>query len=54
MKYTFKEFQTEFPDDRACLKKIMQIQYGGTEFACPGCKAVAKFHQLSKKARLFL
>jgi len=49
MKYTFKHFQTEFPDDRACLEKIMQIQFGGTEFACPNCKAVSKFHQLSKR-----
>ncbi len=24
MKYTFKQFQAEFPDDRACLEKIMQ------------------------------
>jgi transposase len=49
MKYTFKQFQAEFPDDRACLGKIMQIQFGGTEFTCPNCKAVAKFHQLTKR-----
>src|SRR5208337_2447822 len=49
MKYTFKRFQAEFPDDRACLEKIMQIQYGGTQFTCPNCNVVSKFHQLSKR-----
>jgi len=49
MKYTFKQFQAEFPDDRACLEKIMHIQYGGTEFTCPNCKAVSKFHRLNKR-----
>ena len=23
--YTFKEFQNEYPDDAACLKRIMEI-----------------------------
>lgn len=49
MKYTFKAFQAEFPNDKACLDRIMQIMYGGTEFACPNCKAVSKFHALSKR-----
>lgn len=49
MKYPFKEFQAEFPDDRACLGKIMQIQYGGTQFTCPNCQNFARFHQLSKR-----
>ena len=31
--YTFKEFQT-ISDDAACLKRIMQIQYGGEETHC--------------------
>src|SRR6266403_402559 len=31
-KYTFKQFQAEYPDDAACLDRIMQEQYGGTPF----------------------
>ena len=35
-KYTFKQFQTEYQDD-ACLAKLMEISYGGTEITCPAC-----------------
>ena len=49
MKYTFKQFQAEYPDDRACLEKIMQEQYGGTEFVCPSCNALSKFHPMTKR-----
>ena len=28
-KYTFKQFQAEYPDDAACLAKLMEINYGG-------------------------
>jgi len=49
VKYTFKQFQAEFPDDGACLEKIMQIRLGGTEFVCPGCKIHSKFHQLTNR-----
>ena len=37
-KYTFKQFQAEYPDDAACLAKLMEINYGGTEIACPACE----------------
>ena len=36
-KYTFKQFQAEYPNDAACLAKLMEINYGGTEIVCPGC-----------------
>ena len=36
-KYTFKQFQAEYPDDAACLAKLMEVNYGGTEIVCPGC-----------------
>jgi transposase len=49
MKYTFKQFQAEYPDDRACLEKIMQEQYGGTEFVCPSCNVLSKFHAMTKR-----
>ena len=50
MRYTFKTFQTEFPDDAACLNRLMEIRYGGTEIECPGCGvANATFHPLDKR-----
>jgi predicted RNA-binding Zn-ribbon protein involved in translation (DUF1610 family) len=43
-RYTFKEFQAEFPNDEACLQKLMEVQFGGTEISCPACGADSKFH----------
>jgi len=49
-KYTFKQFQTEYPDDAVCLTKLMEINYGGTEITCPGCGTErAKFHPMTKR-----
>ena len=47
--YTFKEFQAEYPDDEACLRKLMEVRYGGIEIVCPGCGEQSKFHPLSKR-----
>jgi len=30
-KYTFRQFQTEYPHDGACLDKIMEMTKGGTD-----------------------
>ena len=49
MKYTFKQFQAEYPDDAACLAAVMVSQYGGTRFVCPGCGVEAEFHAMSKR-----
>ncbi len=49
MKYTFKQFQAEYPDDRSCLDKIMREKFGGTEFICPSCKVLSKFHPMTKR-----
>ena len=49
MSYTFKQFLTEYPDDAACLDKIMDIRFGGKEFSCPGCGADSKFHRIAKR-----
>jgi len=49
MKYTFKTFQAEFPDDRACLERILEEQYGGREFICPVCNQLSKFHPITKR-----
>ncbi|MFM9864389.1 MAG: IS1595 family transposase [Micropepsaceae bacterium] len=48
-KYTFKEFQAEYPDDGACLDRIMLEQHGGTSIVCPGCKNESKFHRITKR-----
>lgn len=48
-KYTFKQFQAEYPDDGACLDKIMGEQYGGLKFACPGCGADSTFSRITKR-----
>ena len=49
MRYTFKQFKTEFPDDAACLDTILTMRYGGNEFTCPGCGAESKFHRIAKR-----
>jgi DNA-directed RNA polymerase subunit RPC12/RpoP len=48
-KYTFKQFQAEYPDDGACLDKIMVQQFGGTEFQCGSCRKESKFHRIAKR-----
>lgn len=48
-KYTFKKFSAEYPDDAACLDKIMLMTYGGTQFECPHCKKASKFHRIAKR-----
>jgi transposase-like protein len=49
MRYTFKEFQAEYPDDAACLDAIMARRYGGTEIVCPACGKQSKFHRIAKR-----
>jgi transposase-like protein/predicted RNA-binding Zn-ribbon protein involved in translation (DUF1610 family) len=50
MKYTFKQFQTEFPDDAACLAAVMEVRFGGTKLTCPGCGTVdAQFHAMTTR-----
>jgi transposase-like protein/predicted RNA-binding Zn-ribbon protein involved in translation (DUF1610 family) len=49
-KYTFQQFQQEYPDDASCLAKLMEINHGGTEITCPGCGTLrAKFHPMAKR-----
>lgn len=49
-KYTFQQFQQEYPNDAACLAKLMEINHGGTEITCPGCGTLrAKFHPMAKR-----
>ena len=46
---SFYDFQRQFPDDEACLKRIMQVRYGGTEIDCPKCKKHGKFYRMTKE-----
>lgn len=48
-KYTFKQFQTEYPDDAACLAKLMEIQCGGPATNCPVCNERRQFHPMNKR-----
>jgi transposase-like protein len=47
--YTFKDFQAEYPDDDACLERIMVERHGGTKISCPGCGADSKFTRITKR-----
>lgn len=47
--YTFKTFQAEYPNDAACLARIMEIQYGGETTHCAHCDKRTKFHPMSKR-----
>ena len=46
---SFYEFQKEFPDDEACLKRIMSERYGGTEIDCPKCGQHGKFYRMKRE-----
>jgi len=48
-KYTFKQFQAEYPNDAACLTKIMEIQYGGETTHCAVCDRRTLHHQMTKR-----
>jgi transposase-like protein len=44
MRYTYKQFKTEYPDDEACLKAVLVNRYGDT---CPKCGTVGtKFYPI--------
>jgi transposase len=45
MRYTFQQFRTEYPDDAACLKAVLDNRYGDT---CPKCGVVGvKWHPIT-------
>lgn len=45
MRYTFKQFKEEYPDDKACLKSVLENRYGDT---CPKCGTVGtKFYPIT-------
>ncbi len=46
---SFYEFTRQFPDDEACLTRIMIERYGGTEFDCPKCGEHSKFYRMTRE-----
>lgn len=45
MRYTFKDFKKEYPNDEACLKSVLDNRYGDT---CPKCGVVGvKWHPIT-------
>ena len=48
MMTTFYQFQSQFPDDEACLRHIMQTRYGGFELDCPSCGVHGRFYRLTR------
>ena len=46
---SFYEFQRQFPDDEACLQRIMVERYGGTELDCPKCGEHGKFYRMTRE-----
>jgi transposase-like protein len=50
MRYTKAQFDADFPNDEACLARLMEVNYGGTEITCPGCGVEgAKFHAMTTR-----
>jgi transposase len=48
-KFTFQQFQAEYPDDAACLAKLMEINFGGTDIHCPSCGVRSRLHMMNKR-----
>lgn len=45
MRYTFKQFKDEYPDDDTCLQAVLENRYGTT---CPKCGVVnTKFYKIT-------
>ncbi len=44
-KYSFKQFQAQYPNDEACLLAILERRYGKAE-ACPNCGIVGKLTRI--------
>lgn len=45
MRYTFKDFKAEYPNDKACLLAVLENRYGNT---CPRCGVIGvKFHPIT-------
>ena len=48
MKYTYKDFATQYATDDACLDAIMERNSPGKRMTCPGCGVIATlFHRIT-------
>lgn len=47
-KFTIKDFNTDFPDDKACLAFMWANRYGDLK-TCPKCQKEAKFYPVTKR-----
>lgn len=49
MRYTIKQFKSEYPDDDVCLDAVFQNRYGDIQ-ACPKCGVVnPKYYRVKKR-----
>lgn len=48
IRYTLKDFQTEYPDDDACLEAVFQERLGDLKY-CPKCGTEAKFYRVKER-----
>lgn len=48
MRYSFKQFQKEYPNDDVCLDVIFQNQHSKLKF-CPKCAAETKFYRVKNR-----
>jgi transposase len=46
--FSVREFFAEFPDDDACLKRVMEVRYG-LRHVCRKCEHASTFHKLTSK-----
>ena len=47
-RYSFYDFQQDYPDDSACLSKIMELRYGDKP-VCKKCQRETKYHRITKR-----
>ena len=47
-RYSFYDFQQDYPDDNACLSKIMELRYGDKP-VCRKCERDTKYHRITKR-----
>ena len=47
-KYTFKQFQAQYPDDDACLRSIFNRKFGETKH-CPSCGVESKLVKIESR-----
>lgn len=48
MKYTYKQFKKQYPNDDVCLERVFQNHYAYLQL-CPRCAAATKFYRVKKR-----